>query len=465
VSLDNSWLNADDPPTPLLLDDLIRDRQHAETLWCHARNHDKKPSEHPDCKALRAQIVELDALIRARREEAADPVKPSSQFQLLPSPADLLTRAFPPDEFAWGSYLPQSAACGLVGEGAVGKGHLILAVLLHVAAGLPYLGHPTKQGPVVFLSAEDAPDRIWRRVQKIVRRMPEPVQAAALANFHLFDATGGAQRLHFIASHRDAVQISDTVREVASFVLTKFGKGAVRVLAVDTVARVNPGPENANETMAAIVDAGEHIAKRTGAAVVLVHHTAKAAAREGIEDHHAGRGGGSFGDNCRSVLRLMPAQDSHCKGLAVPQEARARGDILRLVHAKNNYGPKADVVWLRRLGDGTLEQFMPEKENTELREEQMLMYFATWCERNGNKPFSMHRVRELRKEIWHDARMSKQAAEVFYRNQVEAGVIVNSAVAKPRGGFMQILNPASAKEIAKTAARLAAKFDQTEEDQ
>jgi hypothetical protein len=64
-----------------------------------------------------------------------------------------------------------------------------------------------------------------------------------------------------------------------------------------------------------------------------------------------------LGDNARGVLRLMPASAADTKSYAdISPEELDRGDILRLVHAKNSYGPKAPPIWLRRLNDGLLEQ-------------------------------------------------------------------------------------------------------------
>ena len=55
-------------------------------------------------------------------------------------PADLMTRTLPPRRYSQYPYCPLRTAGTLVSEGGAGKSWLKLSMLLHIAAGLPFLG-------------------------------------------------------------------------------------------------------------------------------------------------------------------------------------------------------------------------------------------------------------------------------------------------------------------------------------
>lgn len=394
--------------------------------------------------------IARDLGIEAAKEEA-DAVG----LLAIGPPSDILAREFPPREYAWSHYYPTKACAALIGEGAVGKSILAVTQALHSAAGLPFLGQPTIPGTTIYFSAEDDPQEVWRRVQRIVRRMPPESQQLAIDNFRLIDAVG--KRMYFVASGKDGVaQIGAVVKRIADYIAGDFPD--TTLVLIDTISRINGGAENSNETMAAIVDAGERIAQATGAAVVLLHHTSKAGAREGIDDLHAGRGGSSLGDNARAVIRLMPAQESHCRGLDISTDERRRGNVLRLVHAKNSYGPRLEVVWLRRGIDGTLEQFEPGKVDPAARAAGRMELLLKWAAEQ-TVPFNISMIRdsEMRTNIWGDG-VTEPAAREIYKQAIDEGHLLDSDV-KRSGYPMQQINPATAERILTEAAELSALFD------
>jgi hypothetical protein len=327
--------------------------------------------------------------------------------------------------------------------------------MLHAAAGLPFLGHPTVAGRYVYLSAEDELQEVWRDVQRIVLKLPAENQAPALQNFHLIDAVG--RGLHFVIAKDGVAEISATVDRIAEAV------GTARMVAIDTLSRVNGLEENSNATMATIESACARIAQRTGASVWLTHHVAKAAAREQIADLHSGRGGSALGDNCRGVLRLMPAIPADVRSFLdiVPGDVE-RGDIVRLVHAKNSYGRKADPVWLRRMPDGLLEQFSPERKNEADYTEQLLGQFVTWWERSGRKPFTQSGITRglanhgKREEIWPKG-VSESSARAFFTSQITTHTFLPAQEGvKGKAAFVMNTTTAEALLMKATAAERAA---------
>lgn len=384
---------------------------------------------------------------KGQQAQAAAPMPPAETakpIQLITPPADLLTRIFPAHEFASFPRVPMKCVTALISEGGAGKSTLQLDMLLHVAAGLPFLGLPVKRGRVCYFSAEDDQAEVWRRVQKLARKLEPDDAARALQNFALIDAVGVA--LPFVGKdHGGIVKVGKDVDRIADAI------GTAVLVAVDTLSRVNGGEENSNEVMAHIVTACERIAQRTGAAVVILHHTSKAAAREQMADLHAGRGGSALGDNARSVVRLMPASAGDVKGFAdFDPDAIARGDILRLIHAKCSYARKAGDVWLRRCEDGTLEEFRPNTRDVADVAEEMLRDLIKWWIANDREPFSRTSVTECKgklKAIW-PANVSQGAAKSFFDAQISSNTILPTPDVKLRGGAAAFtLNAATAESL------------------
>jgi hypothetical protein len=153
------------------------------------------------------------------------------------------------------------------------------------------------------------------------------------ANFSYL-AREHARDLALTATNRLSTTIRAHVVEHLSGVL----RGASLVV-LETTSRLHDGPEM-NEALAVFALAVEDIAIATGAALCIVRHVSKQAARDGTADSYAGRGGGALSDACRSVLVMTRDRK---------QSEEEDPDPLapvRLVHAKATHTAKAKpVVW------------------------------------------------------------------------------------------------------------------------
>jgi hypothetical protein len=336
-------------------------------------------------------------------------------IEILSLSADIVTRAFPPRRYSWGKYLPLRATSALIAEGKVGKSTLSLMRQLHGAAGKPFLGQPTMAGLYVYISCEDDFEEVERRAQKVLLTFTPAEQQRAQANFILLNGVG--KGLQFVISAKGVAEISPTVDRIIAAVRTAADGRKVIDVAVDTVSRINGGAENDNSVMAMVEAAGARIAQALDAAVSLLHHTGKSAAREGIADAHTGRGASSFGDNCRSILRLMPVTLEMLKGLeGIDRDAVVRGDILKLVHAALNSDRKLEPIWLRRTDNGLLEQITPKLTGGADKAETMRAQFEAWWHKGGRKPFTRSAVTRSRsqlKEIWSSGVTEVDAREFY----------------------------------------------------
>jgi regulatory protein RepA len=306
-----------------------------------------------------------------------------------------LSTTISPRRFAWYPYLPTQCVSLLIGEGAVGKSTVLLAILAHVAAGIAYLGRPTVQGRVVYVAAEDDAQEIVRRLQTIVKplNLNAAQQSAITRNFEFYAVAD--MDLNLLRSDRGVVRQTSIVESLAADI------GEALVVAIDPVSRLHGCEENSNTVATKLVQAGEVIAHRTGAAVLLAHHTGKAAAREEIDDAYAARGGSGFADAARSVLRLIAASPASrsVKGLDLDMQQLRDGNILRLRHAKSNYERRAPDVWLERSPSGQLAQIIPVASNGRNNQELLADLHRWWASTWNMKPFSKSRVRDASTSI------------------------------------------------------------------
>jgi RecA-family ATPase len=292
-------------------------------------------------------------------------------------------------------------------------------MLAHVAAGLPYLGRPTLQGRVVYVAAEDGEQEVLRRLQTVVKalQLTAVQQSAITSNFEFYPVAG--TDLTLLWSDRGVVRQTPMVESLATDI------GEARVVAIDPVSRIHGCEENSNTVATKLVQAGEVIAHRTGASVLLAHHTGKAAAREELDDAYAARGGSGFADAARSVLRLIAAspESPSVKGLDIDMQQLREGNILRLRHAKSSYERRAADVWLERDLSGQLHQITPVPSSGRSHQQLMDDLRQWWATTWNKKPFSKSLVRDASKEIFGPG-VSKAQRETMWEWAIAEGLLI-----------------------------------------
>ena len=248
----------------------------------------------------------------------------------LDSGAAIFDTEYPPVEFAIAPYLPKGELIEIHGPHGQFKSTIMLYACLSVATGEPWGGVPVKQGKAVFISLEDSSATLARRVKCWVEGGAEC--EAIRENFHFL----GREKAKSLAlTVTDFGRAHPRVAVVDHF--AKLCAGA-ELIVLETVSRLHPGEET-NEAFAVFANAAEDVAMRTGAAVVIVGHVPKEAARNGSPDSYGLRGGGALADAARSVLAVV--RDGEGK-------PRMDGtfDAVRLVHVKSTHAPRgADLAW------------------------------------------------------------------------------------------------------------------------
>lgn len=173
----------------------------------------------------------------------------------LRSAADLLRAELPERQDVLKDILPTGGLALLAGAPKSGKTLLALQLAIAVASGGTFLGRATTAGPVVVFSAEGGPQLLRERLEKMA---PSP---AALANLHLWWPTVRGLRLDDGADRQGLVEALATV--------------GPRLIILDPLVRFHLGDENSTQEMAALMGCLMEVRNRTGAAILLVHHTRK----------------------------------------------------------------------------------------------------------------------------------------------------------------------------------------------
>lgn len=128
-----------------------------------------------------------------------------------------------------------------------------------------------------------------------------------------------------------------------------------RLVIFDTFSRFHNLTENDNGQMTQVIRCYEKIAFETGAAVLFIHHSSKAAVLSGQQVlQQANRGASAITDNCRwqGYIQSMSFEEERAYGL----EEGSRNRFVKFGGNKENYGPPTAQRWLERVENGV---FLP----------------------------------------------------------------------------------------------------------
>jgi hypothetical protein len=170
-------------------------------------------------------------------------------------------------------------------KGVFGRGHIIvfwgppgsgktfvaMDMACHIGAGLPWHGRRAKRGVVMYVAAESSRIYIENRIAAIRIERPELVDSDVL----------------FVPLALDLLhtQRGDVDRVIDAAAILARDEAEVCLVVIDTLAvTFGGGDENAPADMGLYVSNIQHIRDKTGAAVLVVHHTGKDEAR-GMRGH------------------------------------------------------------------------------------------------------------------------------------------------------------------------------------
>lgn len=231
--------------------------------------------------------------------------------------------------------LPLGVPTLLFGEGGIGKSSLLAQIAICICTGRPLDDFPVNKGSVVIFSLEDSIDQYRRRIRATGTQMKlSPEERKLVAdNLHIFDVRG--MGLHLTRAGSSSIEINSNAIESITNRCNQIGN--VKLLALETLSRfLRGGHENSNSDAAVFVEALDILARQTGAATLLTHHTSKLYVGQKLAKNSA-RGASAFVDNSRSTIGLgrMPfvSGKNQC---ALPKSEFDGGRVIGLQHLKAN---------------------------------------------------------------------------------------------------------------------------------
>lgn len=206
---------------------------------------------------------------------------------LLESIDEVMARADP--KWLIRHILPVPGLTLLYGPSGQGKSFIALDWSLSIAGGIPWLGrYPVDTAGAVIYIACEGTGGLKRRISAWKKQHPDAADLTsmtfALQTLNLYEEDERQALLDALDDHYEVPEDEFEDEEGMAISL----RVPLRLVVVDTVARVFQGEdENDNAQMSDFIRAIEEFATLRGAAVVLVHHSAKANARNE-------RGGGAL---------------------------------------------------------------------------------------------------------------------------------------------------------------------------
>lgn len=250
----------------------------------------------------------------------------------------------PPVFHAIEDYLPQGYVTILAGHGGAGKSLLALVLAAHCATGAAWGGKVTVPGNVLYVSLEDRGDLVRDRLRRVVRAYDLPAAQVA-ANLTLLDGSEvdsamAREATKWGTRHLERTAVLDEVCEAS--------QGSILVV-IDNASDGYAGNENDRTQVRQFVRWLNDLARQTGAAVLLLNHVDKAAARYGAAGNSYS-GSTAWHNSARSRLALVSDKDG----------------AIRLLQEKNNLGRLAEPMTLTWSDSGVLIPGVPAPEPTAL---------------------------------------------------------------------------------------------------
>lgn len=156
--------------------------------------------------------------------------------------------------------LDQGAMSVLYGQSNEGKSFFAMDLAFHISAGANWRGNKVKQGTVVYVAAEGGRGSRARvaAIRDFRAQRPDAPFALMPCSVDLLDAQA------------DLNPLIDLVRAASA------ERGACRLIVIDTLARaMGGGNENAADDMGTFIRHVDALRARTGAHVLIVHHSGK----------------------------------------------------------------------------------------------------------------------------------------------------------------------------------------------
>ena len=295
------------------------------------------------------------------------------------------------------------------GDSNSGKTFWAMSVATAIATGKDCYGRKTDPGLVVYLASE-APASIRSRMQAIKK-----FYGCSLENLAMVPVP-----MNFYSGDQDARDVIELVRAIEA------AKGQpVRLIIGDTLARMSSGAnENSGEDMGPVMARFDQVATATGAAMMIIHHNGKDAAK-------GARGWSGIRAHIDTEIEVSEKGGIRSANVTKQRELPSKGETIYfklevIEMGITKFGAQATTCVA--IQDNESANTQPHKKPTKHEENMRTMERAWWHsgaeERNGLPYISRSGLRDL---LIKDG-MSERTA----KNKTEAS--------RPDGLIAQMLN-------------------------
>lgn len=228
-------------------------------------------------------------------------------------------------------WIPEGEVTLLAGHGGTGKSYVALSMAMHVALGMPFGPHATKQTNVLFFSGEDGSWVLRQRRARLCRALEiDPKQLDG--KLQLVDASDMDPALHreqrIPANGRSTIATETAMLHALASLAQELDAG---LIIIDNASDAYDDDEIKRARVRAFIRSLRSNLARPGRAVLLLSHVNKASAingkSAGAEDYS---GSTAWHNSARSRLSLSPAGPN----------------ALVIEHAKANLGGRATPLRL-----------------------------------------------------------------------------------------------------------------------
>jgi RecA-family ATPase len=278
--------------------------------------------------SLGDKLIRLESKPPGKRIKRAETQPPAAPLPYLDM-SSWDTNSAPDREWAVDNRIPMYQPHLTTGHGAIGKSLLeLMRAVAHVLGKL-WLGIPVRQGPVIYLGAEDEADELHRRLEAILRYYGATFNDI-IGGLHLLSYVG-EDCLLGIPDHKDIIRPTDLFQRLLA--------DAVKIkpvsVTIDTLTDVYAGDEiNRNQTTQ-FVKLLQHMAIKARCSVAILAHPSNAgmATGSGLS--------GSTGWHNKVRSRLYMRAPTTTKGEEIDS------DVREIQFLKNNYGRQGDSIQIR----------------------------------------------------------------------------------------------------------------------
>jgi hypothetical protein len=262
-------------------------------------------------------------------------------------------RNVPHLDFVLPGYLMRTTGV-LVAPGGTGKSMFSLQLAFTVALGRDVFSMfdsdtQIRQGKVIIFNAEDEPEIIEMRINKMASKFSDADFDILDENVLIYPCVG---RSFTIAQKGEYNSVGMSPVFAATIPFVK--KQAPRLVIFDTMNRMAGGiDENDNGAMGQLMSIVERFNKATGTASLIIHHASKGAVLGGQGNlQQAGRGASVVTDNARFQINMSGMSKEEADKIGIGDLSRS--SWVAIDYSKVNYGPPMERKWLMRQDGGWL---------------------------------------------------------------------------------------------------------------